>query len=820
MDKKIKDLISNLTLEEKAALCSGVSSWETTPIDRLGIPSAFVADGPHGVRKEQQRASLGNVFQLSVPSTCFPPAVTLAAGWDCDTVYAVGRSIGEECLEQEVDTVLGPGINIKRNPMCGRNFEYFSEDPTLAGELAVAYINGVQSTGVGTSLKHYAVNSQEYRRMTADSRVDERALREIYLAAFETAVKKAQPATIMASYNLINGEYACENKKLLWDILREEWGFRGIVVSDWGGVSDRVNGIIAGLNLEMPTSNGIRDAEIVSAVQNGKLSEQRLDEIVAQTLEFVLKSAKLRQDNKGYKADFDRHHALARKAAAAGTVLLKNNNNILPIQDGKSIAVIGELAKELRVQGSGSSKLNPVKTVSFTQCLDAQGIAYEYSAGYSIHKDKVSKNEIFNACKAAQNKDYVLIFVGLTDPYESEAFDRIHIDLPKAHTALIKEVAKYNPNIIVVLTGGSPVAMPWLDKAQALINVYLGGQAGGEATYDILWGKVNPSGKLPETYPLNICDVLSSLYFWVDDPQYRESIFVGYRYFDTAKKPVLFPFGYGLSYTAFELSDIKVSSDSFAASEDIKVSLKVKNKGKRDGAEVVQLYVSELDPVTFVPEKQLRGFSKVFLKAGETKEVEFVLGYRAFAFYNTAVKDWTAAPGKYEILVGTSSRDIKLSRTVTLTAQPLTDVPDYKQTAPAYYDIAGVGEIPLSQFEAVLGYKVGEAKDYKGKPVSFNTAVGDLDGRLFRKLFRAVVRKFSASVLSPEATPTDKKMVRMGAMDLPIRNMYASSAGAVSYETVEGLLMMLNGSFFKGLKQVVVSIRKKTPKKADKFLKD
>ncbi|HOK82376.1 MAG TPA: glycoside hydrolase family 3 C-terminal domain-containing protein [Clostridia bacterium] len=821
MENRIKEVLSKLTLEEKAALCSGVSSWETTPIDRVGIPSVFVADGPHGVRKEQIRASLGNVFQKSVPSTCFPPAVTLAATWDRDLVYNVGKAIGEECLDQEVQTVLGPGINIKRNPMCGRNFEYFSEDPCLTGELAASYINGVQSTGVGTSLKHYAVNSQEYRRMTSDSQVDERALREIYLAAFETAVKKAQPATIMASYNLINGEYACENKKILWDILREEWGFKGIVISDWGAVNDRVKGIAAGLNIEMPSSNGIRDAEIVSAVQSGRLSEERLDEVLAGTLEYIFKYAKVKEDNKGYKADYEAHHELARKAAASGAVLLKNKGGILPVKSGKSVAVVGELAKHLRYQGSGSSRINPRKIVSFTQCLDNEGIAYEYAAGYSIKNDKIIDDYIAEACEAAKGKDYVLAFIGLTDPYESESFDREHINLPPAHNALIEELSKHNENVIVVISAGSPVTMPWLDKVKAVINVYLGGQAGGEAAYDVLWGNVNPSGKLPETYPLSINDVLSTLYFGNIDPEYRESIYVGYRYFDTARKPVLFPFGYGLSYTTFKLSDIRVSQEKFGAEDTLKVTVKVTNTGKAAGAEVVQLYVSEENPVIFVPEKQLRNFQKVYLEAGESKDAELELSYRDFAFYNVEAKDWTAAPGKFELLVGTSSRDIKLRKTVELVGEPLAKVPDYKAAAPAYYDIAAAAEIPVAQFEALLGRPVNEPKDFKNSDIGFNTAVGDFEGRLFRVIFRSVVKKFSTAVLSKDATDTDRKMVRLGAMDLPVRNMYAMSAGALSYEAVLGLMDMLNGHFFRGLVQLIKGMKNKAPLlKAEKYLKD
>lgn len=817
MDNNIKRLLGELTLEEKAALCSGVSSWETTPVKRLGIPSAFVADGPHGVRKEKERASLGNIFQESIPSTCFPPACTLAATWDKDLVYKVGRAIGEEALEQEVDTVLGPGINIKRSPLCGRNFEYFSEDPLLAGELAAYYVNGVQSTGVGTSVKHFAANSQEYYRMTSDSQVDERALREIYLAAFERAVKKARPKTIMCSYNLVNGEQAAHNKRLLTDILREEWGFSGIVMSDWGAVADRVKGIAAGLNLEMPSSNGINDARIVEAVKNGTLSEEKLDESVAQMLEFIFSCAKNRQANKGYKADYEAHHALARRAAAEGTVLLKNREGILPLVPGKSFAVIGELAKRMRVQGSGSSKLTPKKVVSFIDCLEKQGVEYDYAPGYSVDDDEIDEARLYKAAEAAKDKDYVLVFAGLTDMYESESFDRDTIDLPKSHNALINEVAKVNPNIVVVLTCGSPAALPWLDKVKGVLNVYLGGQAGGEAVCDVLWGAVNPSGRLPETWPYSVGDALSTLYFAKDDVEYRESIFVGYRYFDTVKKPVQFPFGYGLSYTAFEYSGLEVG-DKFVAGDTVKVAFYVKNIGKVAGAETAQLYVKEVSPVIFSPEKQLRGFEKVFLEPGETKRVEMELTYRDFAFYNTAVSDWTAAPGAYEILIGGSVKCIKLSKQVILEGAQLDKVPDYRESAPVYYNIAAAAEIPQVQFEALLGRPVRERITGKKRVVTPDTAMGELDGKLFARLFRSLTVKVSTKILPKSATATDKKMTRMGAMYMPLRNLSLMSAGAVPYGVVEGLVDMCNGKFFRGVGKVIGALRHKQKSKAEKYL--
>jgi len=816
MDQYIENLLRALSLEEKAALCSGISSWETTPIKHLGIPSAFVADGPHGVRKERARASLGNIFQESIPSTCFPPACTLAATWNRDLVYQVGRAIGEEALEQEVDTVLGPGINIKRSPLCGRNFEYFSEDPLLAGELAANYINGVQSTGVGTSLKHYAANSQEYYRNTSDSQIDERALREIYLAGFERAVKKAHPKTVMCSYNLVNGEYASQNKRLLTDILRGEWGFDGIVMSDWGAVADRVKGIVAGLNLEMPSSDGINDARIVEAVKNGTLPEARLDEVVAETLEYIFYCAKLRADNKGYQSDYEAHHALARRAAAEGTVLLKNREGILPLAAGKTFAVIGELAQKLRVQGSGSSKLNPKNKVSFTECLDKLGAEYVYSPGYCVDNDDVDEAKLYRAAEAAKDKDYVLVFAGLTDMYESESFDRDTIDLPKSHNALINEVAKVNPNIIVVLTCGSPAALPWLDKVKGVINVYLGGEAGGEAVCDVLWGAVNPSGRLPETWPYSVGDTLSTLYFAKDDAEYRESIYVGYRYFDTVKKPVQFPFGYGLSYTSFEYSDIELA-DKLVAGDTLKVAFTVKNIGKTAGAETAQLYVKENNPVIFVPEKQLRGFAKVVLEPGESRRVEIALEYRDFAFYNEAVSGWTAAPGTFEVLIGGSVKCIKLSKSVILEGEPLVGVPDYKNRAPVYYHIAGAAEIPQAQFEALLGRPVRERIDDKKRPVTPDTAVGELDGRAFARLFRSLSVRISAKLLPKNASITDKKMTRMGAMYMPLRGLSLMSAGAVPYGVVEGLVDMCNGRFFRGVGKAIGAFRHRDKHKTEKY---
>ncbi|MFA5450219.1 MAG: glycoside hydrolase family 3 C-terminal domain-containing protein, partial [Clostridia bacterium] len=706
MENKIKSLLNELTLEEKAALCSGVAPWETTPISRLGIPSVFVADGPHGVRREvESEGGIGNVFKDSLPATCFPPAVTLASTWDKALLGEVGAALADECLEQGVSVLLGPGINIKRNPLCGRNFEYFSEDPYLTGELAAAYINGIQQKGVGTSLKHYAINSQEFRRLVSSSDVDERTAREIYLSAFETAVKKSQPYTIMSSYNRINGVYAGEDKNLLTQILREEWGYQGLVVSDWGAVSDRVKGVWAGLDLQMPSSNGEHDKMIVNAVKSGKLDIDDLDTAVTRVLRFVFKCHEVYEKNKGYKADYKKHHALARRAAAEGSVLLKNTGPILPLAEGAEIAVIGELADKLRSQGSGSSRLNPKDEVSFLAALQRENIKFEYAPGYSVTSPAPKEDMIYQACKLAESKENVLLFIGLTEDFESEGFDREHLSIPPSHITLLEEIYKYNKNIIVVLTGGSPVVMPWIDKAAAVLNVYLTGEAGGESTLDVLFGRVNPSGKLAETYPLQLSDVLSTNYFGKYIAEYRESIYVGYRYFDTANKPVLFPFGHGLSYTAFEYSNLTLSAEKITDNDTLEISFDVKNIGQYEGKEVVQVYVNDIKSTIFMSDKQLKAFEKISLKAGETKTVTIELDARSFAFYNIKTKSWTAEEGEFDILVGSSSRDIRLDKRVYLVAQT-TEIADFRDAAPNYYDIAKAAEIPEAQFEALLGASV------------------------------------------------------------------------------------------------------------------
>lgn len=814
MQKDIKALLTELTLEEKAALCSGISSWETTPVKRLNIPSVFMADGPHGVRREQKQTSFGNVFMPAMPATCFPPAVTLASSWDTELVKEVGKALGEESLDHEVQILLGPGVNIKRSPLCGRNFEYFSEDPYLAGELAVAYIDGVQSTGVGTSLKHFAVNSQEFRRMTSSSELDERAMREIYLAAFETAVKRSRPYTVMCSYNRVNGTYAAENKHLLDEILRKEWGFDGVVVSDWGAVADRVEGIRAGMNIQMPSADGITDKWIVEAVRKGELDESRLDEIVGEILGLILKCTENATLHHGYKADFTAHRKLARKAASHGAVLLKNADSVLPLDKNADIAVVGALAKNLRTQGSGSSRLNPIKETSFTDYLDEIGKKYAYAEGYDCVTDDTDDRMICEAGEAVKGKDAVLLFIGLTDAFESEAFDRKHLSIPESHLRVLEEVTRYNRNVIVVLTGGSPSAMPYLDKVKAVLNVYLTGEAGGEATYDILFGDVNPSGKLAETFPLALADNPMHEFYEKENAEYRESIFVGYRYYDTAHKEVLFPFGYGLSYTEFKYSDLKLSADAIDENDVLKVSFKITNVGKVAGAEIAQLYVKDTESTLFVAEKQLKGFKKVYLEPGESDTVTITLDRRSFAYYNVSEKDWRVEAGDFEILVGASSRDIKFSSKVSVSAEECV-IPDYRAIAPVYYDIASVKKYPEADYEALLGRKAEKYVQPKRGEYTMLTCMGQLNHGVIARLVRHLGYKYSVSLLPKDTPYSQIKMVRAGALDMPIRNTYAMSSGAVDYMMACGLLDLVNGKFFRGLFRLIKGYFKKTVHKKD-----
>lgn len=660
---RARNLVQQMTLEEKAGLCSGRDMWTTKPIERLGIPSIWLADGPTGLRK----ASAGDAGGLgaSQPATCFPTASALGASWDGRLAYEVGQAIGRECQAQGVQVLLAPGVNMKRSPLGGRNFEYFAEDPVLAGEMAAAFIRGLQSEGVGACLKHFAVNNQEHGRMYINAVVDERTLRETYLPAFEIALEKGRPWTVMCAYNKVNGTYASEHSHLLHQILKKEWGYEGIVMTDWGAVNDRVKGIRAGLHLEMPSTGGYFDRQIVEAVRKGELSEARLDEMVEELLAVILLADASRK--KGLSVDYARHHELARRAAAECMVLLKNEEDILPLPAEASVAVIGRLAREPRFQGAGSSQVVPTRVDNAWVALQEHFNNLSYAPGYE-DPDTISRELIDEACRAARDAEVALIFVGLPSQYESESYDRRHISLPPAHNALVEAVAEVQPNTAVVLINGSAVSMPWRRDVKAILEGWLAGQGGGNALADVLAGKVNPSGKLSETFPQRLEHNPAHLN-WPGangEVHYGEGIFIGYRYYDAKSIMPLFPFGHGLSYTNFEYSGMKISESALGEELHITVRVWVHNSGKRAGQEVVQLYVRQEGCRLQRPEKELRAFAKVSLEPGAQKEIVFHLNQRDFAYYHPAAGDWVAESGIYYIMVGASSRDIRLEQAFEL----------------------------------------------------------------------------------------------------------------------------------------------------------
>lgn len=658
----VKKLINEMTLEEKASLCSGGDFWHTKAVERLQIPAFMLSDGPHGLRKQDLKADHLGV-NVSIKAVCFPSACATACSFDRELIETMGSALGNECQAEDVSVLLGPGCNIKRSPLCGRNFEYFSEDPYLSSQMAKHHILGVQSQGVGTSLKHFLANNQEHRRMSTSSNIDERTLREIYLASFETAVKEAQPKTVMCSYNRVNGEFSSENKLTLTDILRNEWGFKGFVVSDWGAVNERVKGLKAGLDLEMPSSGGLTDVQIVEAVNNGTLDESTLNTAVERILTVMNEYLEKRNPNATF--DMEKDHALAEKIAQECMVLLKNDDNILPLKKGSKVAYIGKFAKNPRYQGGGSSHINSFKT---SNAFDSsQSFAkITYAQGYDTNNDILDEDLINQAVEVAKNNDVAVIFAGLPDTFESEGFDRTHMNMPNCQNELIKKVAEVQPNTIVVLHNGSPVTMPWINQVKGIVETYLTGQGTGTAIANILFGEANPCGKLAETFPIKLSDNPSYLsgFGEGDNVNYTEGIFVGYRYYDKKDMNVLFPFGFGLSYTTFEYSNLKVSSDSIKDTDTLTVTVDVTNTGKLAGKEIVQLYIQDVESSVIRPIKELKGFEKVSLEPNETKTVTFTLDKRSFAYYNVDIKDWHVESGIFNILIGKSSRDIVLSKSV------------------------------------------------------------------------------------------------------------------------------------------------------------
>ena len=663
MTTDILSILSKMTLEEKAALCTGASSWTTTPVERLGVPELIMSDGPHGVRRVPD---VNTMAIQSLPATCFPTASCLASTWDVDLLHKMGEALAEECIALNVDVLLGPGANMKRSPLGGRNFEYFSEDPYLAGEMAASLVNGVQSRGVGTSLKHYAANNQEFQRFSISAEVDERTLREIYLPAFEKAVKQAKPWTVMCAYNKLNGEYCSEHHYLLTDILKKEWGFEGLVVSDWGAVHDRVASLKSGLDLEMPGPQDRRVKAVVEAVRSGRLEEAILDESVRRILNIVFKAQKTPKNG---TFDVDAHHELAHKVATEGMVLLKNNG-ILPLKGQQHIAVIGRAAEHAHFQGGGSSHINPTKVAVPFKELQAQAGDAEltYAEGYPAD-NSFRQDLIDQAVSLARSADVAILYIALPTFKESEGYDRPDLDLTEQQIALIKAVSRVQPKTVVVLNNGAPVAMSvWIDDVAAVLEAFMMGQAGGAAIADVLFGRVNPCGKLAETFPLKLSDTPAYLNWpgGAGAVRYGEGLFIGYRYYDAKEMPVLFPFGYGLSYTDFAYSNPKVSATTFRDADGLTVTVDVTNTGDMAGKEIVQVYVHDQKSGLARPQKELKGFAKVELQPGETKSVSISLDFRAFAYYHPEYKQWITEDGDFEILIAASAADIRHSLTVTL----------------------------------------------------------------------------------------------------------------------------------------------------------
>ena len=786
---KHEELLLKLTLEEKAALLSGKTVWQTRDIPRFKIPSVFLSDGPHGIRRQ---AGSGDHLGLnaSLKATCFPTAAAIANSWDPELGEEIGKALGEEAAAQNVNIVLGPGLNMKRSPLCGRNFEYFAEDPYLAGNMAAAYIRGIQSQGVYACPKHFAVNSQEERRMAMNAVVDERTLREIYLTGFEIAVREGNAKAIMTSYNEVNGEYANENKKLLLDILRKEWGFDGLVVTDWGGSNDHVKGVMCQSDLEMPAPGLDSARELVTAVNEGRLSMKDIDLCVDHVLDAVLD---LKQKAEEKKSVFDEkaHHALARKAAAESAVLLKNEDNILPLKPGTRIALIGDFAFVPRYQGTGSSMVNPFNVESMDQLIDEYDLQVIGKAhGYTRNgePDADLKKE---ALEAAAGADVVLYCFGLDEVSESEGKDREHMRLPQNQLWLLNELVKVNKNMVGILSAGSSIEMPWQYDLKAILHSYLGGEAGAGAILDILTGKINPSGRLAETYPLRYEDTPAFQYYPASErtSEYREGPFMGYRYYDTSMVLFRYPFGYGLSYTEFAYSALEV--------DEKEVQLTVTNVGERDGAEVVQLYVGFPDSVVFRPQKELKGFQKVFLKAGESKRVHIPFDDKTFRYWNVKTGQWEIEEGEYLLMVGASVSDIRLSGKLWV-AGTTKEIPYEKKKLPSYYS-GRISNVGAEEFEVLLGHPVPDGK-WKGE-LGINDAICQMyyaKSRLARLVYCILTDKIKKS--EGKGKP-DLNLLFI--YNMPFRGIAKMTGGAASMEMARGIVDMVNGKWLSGTKRVI-----------------
>ena len=780
-------LLKKLTLEEKCALLSGAETFKTRGMPEHGIPQIWLSDGPHGLRKQAGESDhLG--LNPSVPATCFPTASAVANSWDAALGEEIGAALGEEAAAQEVSVVLGPGLNMKRNPLCGRSFEYFSEDPYLAGKLAAGYIRGIQSKGVAACPKHFAVNSQETRRMASDSIVDERTLREIYLTGFEIAVKEGHPRSIMSSYNLVNGTYANENKHLLMEILRGEWGFDGAVITDWGGSNDHALGVKNGSTLEMPAPGGDSVRELLAAVESGKITESDIDARLSELLPLVF-DTKAALDAAPREFDAAAHHALARRAAEESLVLLKNEGYLLPLAAGSKVAVIGDFAKNPRYQGAGSSMVNSTQVdVLLDKLIDSGLNVIGYQQGFDRHgKPDAALQK--SACELATQADTVILCMGLDEIAESEGLDRSNLRLAQNQVDLLQAVAAVNPKIVVVLYSGSVVETPWLDNCQALLYAALGGQAGAGAVADALTGKVNPCGKLAETWPLTYADVPSAADFATrrKTVEYREGLYIGYRYFTTAEKAVRFPFGYGMSYTTFAYSDM--------AADEQGVSLTVTNTGSVAGTEIVQLYIAKKDSELFRPAKELKGFARVTLAPGEKQRITIMLDDKAFRFWNVKANRWEIEGGEYELLVGASVEDIRLCEKIsvhgTATVHPYED-----RDLDCYYkgDVLHVSD---ADFEKLLGHPIPKGKT----KIDRNLTLGELNHA--RSPLGWLVWLVLTILLDASYKRGKPDLNILFQYNMPLRALAKMTNGAISMGMVDGIVMELQGFWILGLVRVI-----------------
>ena len=784
---KNAEIIAKLNLEQKCALLSGAGTFTTRGCPKAGVPSITLSDGPNGVRKQAGAADhLG--LNPSVPATCFPTAATVACSWDTALGEEIGRAMGEEAAAQEVAVLLGPGLNTKRSPLCGRNFEYFSEDPYLSGKMAAAYVRGIQSEGIAACPKHFAVNSQELRRMASDSVLDERTLRELYLTGFEIVVKEAAPKTIMSSYNLVNGTYANENAHLLQDILRRDWGFSGAVVTDWGGSNDHALGVKNGSTLEMPAPGGDAVRELLAAVQSGKITEADVDARLDELLTLVLDtSAAVQKHSRSF--DADAHHALARRAATESAVLLKNDGGILPLAAGARVAVIGDFAETPRYQGAGSSAVNSIKVDTLLDCLAQSGLQ---CAGFAAGFDRQGRPDADKKAQAvalAQKADTVLLCLGLDEIKESEGLDRVDMKLADNQIELLQAVEQANPNTVVVLNAGASLETPWLAHCRALVYGALGGQAGAGAMVDVLTGKVNPGGKLAETWANAYEETPAKDNFAGAGRtvQYREGLYVGYRYYQTAGVPVAFPFGYGLSYTSFAYSDLKVTADS--------VSLTVTNTGARDGAEIVQVYIAKPGAEIFRPAQELKAFARVPLTAGESRTVTLPLDDKAFRYWNTRTNGWEIEGGRYEVRVGASSADIRLTAHVDIRG---TNAPDpYAGKALPHYKSGSVQNVPDAEWEALLGHPIPQDK----VKIDRNMTLGELNHS--RSPLGWLIWAVLTALLNASFKKGKPDLNVLFQYNMPLRALAKMTSGAISMGMVDGIVMELQGFWIIGLVRVI-----------------